>query len=486
MAWGVRSSHLSAAFLLCVPTLLVLLATGCGNSTSTTVTGNTAVTVLASSTANDQLVQWNITLTSLTLTNQAGKTVTLFATPQSVEYMHLNGRVEPRTTVSVPQDVYVSASATLSNQDEPVCVAVDTDTGGLYIDGAIGPLPASLSDVTVNLPAPITVNGTSMGLQLNLEVSKSISSVVCAPSAIGAASITPTFNLTPVVIAAQPTNSTNGMATGLHGLIGSVNAGGSGFSVSGADGPTWQVSIGGSTVFQGITGVAQLAAGMPVDMDVAIQQDASLLATRVAVYDTNTADLTVASGPLLSVSAAVPASYTAFSEQLGPLSNFIGPGMPLSYGNAVFQTSAQLTNLQSLPFTASFNATNMVAGQNVFASTHALVISPEPIYVPATTLTLVPQTINGAVSAVSSSGGFTTYTISLAPYDLFPNLAVQQGQTTLLNNPGSVVVYVDANTQLLNTESLAVGGVLRFSGLLFNDNGTLRMDCSQVNDGVAE
>jgi hypothetical protein len=26
----------------------------------------------------------------------------------------------------------------------------------------------------------------------------------------------------------------------------------------------------------------------------------------------------------------------------------------------------------------------------------------------------------------------------------------------------------------------------RFNGLVFNDNGTLRMDCGQINDGVAE
>jgi hypothetical protein len=39
---------------------------------------------------------------------------------------------------------------------------------------------------------------------------------------------------------------------------------------------------------------------------------------------------------------------------------------------------------------------------------------------------------------------------------------------------------------MLNTSTPAVGTVLRFTGLVFNDNGTLRMDCSQVNDGVPE
>jgi hypothetical protein len=127
----------------------------------------------------------------------------------------------------------------------------------------------------------------------------------------------------------------------------------------------------------------------------------------------------------------------------------------------------------------------MVDGQNIFTSTHALSDPADPLYA-LTTVTLLPQIINGTVSAISSSGGFTTYTVALAPYDLFPDLAVQPGQTTLLNNPGSVVVYVDSNTQLLNSNAIAVGSVLRFNGLVFNDNGTLRMDCGQVNDGVAE
>ena len=73
-----------------------------------------------------------------------------------------------------------------------------------------------------------------------------------------------------------------------------------------------------------------------------------------------------------------------------------------------------------------------------------------------------------------------------ALHDLFPNLAAQPGQTTVLTNPNTVVVYADSNAQMLNSSALSVGGVFRFYGLVFNDNGTLRMDCAQVNDGVAE
>ena len=38
---------------------------------------------------------------------------------------------------------------------------------------------------------------------------------------------------------------------------------------------------------------------------------------------------------------------------------------------------------------------------------------------------------------------------------------------------------------MLNSQPIAAGNNFRFYGLVFNDNGALRMDCAQVNDGVA-
>jgi hypothetical protein len=120
-----------------------------------------------------------------------------------------------------------------------------------------------------------------------------------------------------------------------------------------------------------------------------------------------------------------------------------------------------------------------VPGQNVFATTD-LVTQNLPY--PASTVTLLPQTIDGQISSISSSGGFTIYTVSLAPYDLFPALAPLQGQVNSLSDPQTIVVYAGSNTQILNTP--AAGSVARFYGLVFNDDGTLRMDCAQVSDGA--
>ena len=124
----------------------------------------------------------------------------------------------------------------------------------------------------------------------------------------------------------------------------------------------------------------------------------------------------------------------------------------------------------------------MVPGQEVYFS--ALANNYNGSYPAVSTMTLMPQAINASVVASTTSGNFTDYTVELASYDLFPMLAVQPAQNTLLANPGQVEVYVDSSTQKLNTVALAPGSTLRFEGLIFNDNGTLRMDCAQVSDGV--
>jgi Domain of unknown function (DUF5666) len=486
-----RGSRRQISVSLLTWALLVALATtfmaGCGGGGSkTTLTGNTAVTLLASSTANDQLSELTLNITGVTLTNKEGKSVTLLTTPQYIEFMHLNGGVEPLATVSVPEDVYTSATVS-ANFGIPLCNTYDPSTGD---DGTFSVLTASASDVTANLPAPITVTGTGMGLELNLQVSKSTNYTSCPGIVNGAVpfSYTPTFNVTPVAFAAEPTNSANGKATGLRGLVGSVTANGGSFSVTGdfgagVSGPTWQVSSKSSTVFQGITGASQLATGMPVDIDVAIQADGTVVATRIAVYDANLANLSYSTGPVTYVAAPIPGLFALATDNQGPdFLGFDGGNFSYNFGNAVFQISGQMPNVSTLPFTAAFDGANLVPGQNIFVTMHSGLNGP----IPVSTITLLPQTINGTVSAISSSGNFTTYTISLAPYDLFPNLAVQPEQANLLTEPGSVVVYADSNTQMLNSAPAAVGSVLRFNGLVFNDNGTLRMDCGQVNDGVAE
>lgn len=485
-----RFRILRSQFALAGSFIAVVLA-GCGGGsggTNSGLRGNTTVVVLASSTANDQLVEFPLTLKNLTLTSESGKTVTLFAGPLSAEYMHLNGNLEPLATVSIPQGIYTSASAVLDGTS-PVCVGLDLASGQILIDGSLnGPGTPS---ATVDLPQPITVTGSAMGLVLDLQVSPSAPfSGGCAQALTFSVPIAPKFDLKPLVIAAQPTNTSNGKVVGLVGTIAAVGATGNQFTVSAPYGygngnpPRWQVSTNGSTVFQGIGSASGLVNGMPVDMDLALQQDGTLMAKRISVYDSDTTSLSLSSGHLLNsgpAPSAISGLTAQYSGDLPQMSDEFG------YGNANFGVSDQFTNLQSLPFSANFGAANVVVGQNVLVTSNApLVNGFPPLPLPATTMRLMPQTINATVTAISRSGGFNIFTVTLAPYDLFPNLAARPGQPALLTNPNTVLVYADSNTQILNSNSVSAGGVFRFYGLVFNDGGTLRMDCAQIREGVAE
>ena len=130
----------------------------------------------------------------------------------------------------------------------------------------------------------------------------------------------------------------------------------------------WQVSADGSTVFQGTTNVSGLSTGMPIDMDVALQADGSLMATRVAVYNTDATNLSLSNGQLILADPVAPnvdGLSAQFSGNISELYDVFG------YGNAISQVSNQFTNLQNLPFVATFNAANTVAGQNVLVTSNA-------------------------------------------------------------------------------------------------------------------
>ena len=484
--------HVFAILLTSIFTATIV-STGCGSSSmakTPPLTGNTAVTVVASSTANDQLAEFDLGFQSITLTSQSGMTATLGSSSTSglgAEFMHLNGTAQPLLTATIPQGIYTSATVTLGG-GAFVCIALGQVDGEQTLSSATYSIFPSTA--TVNFPSPLTVTGTSMALSLNLQVSQSATIGDCVNVAgFSGFSAAPTFSLTSLTLAASPTNSANGKVTGIDGEVTAVNSGGNSLTLSipnyvpGLAGLPVSVQSDSNTMYQGISGLSALAVGTFVNMDGAIQSGGSLLATRIAVEDPSA--VYVFRGPLMQVASSVSSFFMHAREMQGAgIPGYpTGEGAPFNYGSAAFQISGQFSNLGSLPFVPSFNGLNMVPGQEVYISTTTLPFNGP--YPAATTMTLMPQTINGTVTAISQSNNFTDYTVSLASYDLFPMLAVQPDQNTVENNPSQVDVYVDSNTQLLNTLALATGSTLRFYGLVFNDNGTLRMDCAQVNDGVA-
>lgn len=206
-------------------------------------------------------------------------------------------------------------------------------------------------------------------------------------------------------------------------------------------------------------------------------------ATRIEVDDASAlADFV---GPLISTDSQ-PGQFGILPNDCFPVPAVVVCDSAIqATSGATFSVSGEFRNLQNLPFVPAFGASSLVLGQN-FSSFSEGVISPQgaPLI---TTVALRPQTINGTVTNISSSGGFNTYTVSLAAYDLFPVVQAAAGPASQnLASPSTVIAYAGANTQLLTTDFIAVGSVVRFRGAIFSDNGVLRMDCQKILDGVAE
>jgi hypothetical protein len=466
------------------------LMAGCssGGASSTPSSSSAAtvtdVTVVLSSNANDQFTDFGAVLQSITLTNYSGKSVTLLSQPMGAEFIHLNGLVEPMITGTLPQDTYTSATVTVGNT-QFTCVGINTEGGLLVSTYAYGYVQPAF--VTVNLPTPIVVSGDTTGLTLRMLTDQSASLSSCASGASYA--ITPTFTLSSFDIAHATLGSPSNTVLSLEGEITAVSAASGSFEVQRPElmsepATNLNVSTDSGTVLQGIDDLASLAVGMFVDIDGAIQADGSVHATRVSVADRAAVD--VRRGPIVSVyNQAVP--IVTIKPVTGQGTDGLVNLEPYDFSSTMFNISGQLTNLQQLPFAATFNAANMVAGQNVYLSSPAFVTCCGlQYYAPATTITLMPQAIDGIVLGSSVSGNFTIYSVELANYDPFVILAALPGQATLVTQPDVVQVYVDSSTRMLNSTSVATGGTLRFYGLVFNDQGVLRMDCAQINDGVPQ
>jgi len=442
----------------------------------------TNVTVVLSSDANDQFTDFGAVLQGITLTNASGKSVTLLSESLGTEFVHLNGLVEPLITGTVPRDTYTSATVSVGAA-QFTCATLDTGGGLLLSTFAYGYVQAPF--VTVSLPTPISVTGDSLGLTLRMLVQQSAIVSGCAGGA--SYEIRPTLTLSSFDIANAAPGSATNTAFSLEGAVTAVSGAAGSFQLqrtaylSQAQ-TSLKVSTDAGTVLQGIDGLDSLAVGMFVDLDGAIQADGSVLATRVSVADPAAVD--VRRGPVLSVfTGSIP--IVTIRPVAGQGKDGLVDDEAYDFSTTTFHISGQLSNVQQLPFAATFNAANMVPGQNVYLSSPAFVTCcGGEYYAPATTLTLMPQTIDGTVLGSSVSGNFTVYAVELSNDDLFPSLAVQPGQATLLTQSNEVQVYVDGSTRLLNSDPVATGRTFRFYGLVFNDQGVLRMDCAQVNDGV--
>jgi uncharacterized protein DUF5666 len=484
MARAQRSQFHTVAFFQRFLATLVAAAcvsgvmTGCGSGMkqgpgTTQFSGTTSVTVLITSAANGHFSSFIIPFQTITLTNNTGETVTLLDTLQIAEFSHLNGSPAILAKATVPQGIYTSGKVTFSNPSFTYIKL--TSTGGISTNTDQDGIP---TQSPLKLAAPVTITGTAMGLLLELDEAQSVS-CTCTGSVPETFSIAPVLNLSATTISVQPVNFRNGKLTGISGRIKTVNSGGSSLSLtasnsaSGPNNPDLSLAVNPATLYQGVGGLASLSTNMFADVDAALQSDGSLLATRVEVRDP--AALNTMAGPVIAMSPLIPELIIYGRQEQGDdmTPNPINMDQ-FNFGGAVFQTSGEFTIPANLPFTPLFSSANIVNGQNIAVSFGHNQFPAGGM--PVNTVTLLPQTINGTIAGISTSGSFTVYQVALPSYDLIP----------VANGANTVAVYVNADTQILASAPVTLGSVVRFNGLLLNDSGTLRMVAARVLDGTGE
>lgn len=471
-----------------ITALTVGCGTGAGGAPPSPTKGSSIVNLYVTSVSNNQYAFFKIALEGLSLTTSSGKSVNLITKTLAPDFIPVNGAYEPVAITTVPQGTYTGARITLGGATVG-CVAIDPSSGAVVTgDNADQQVPPS--DVSVTLPEPIAISGSSMALSLKLVVSKSVTLSGCSENSTH--SITPEFTL------GVPKNvnfaSTSGLAsqTGILGRVTSINASSGMCKIEAANvgnGIGWTVMTRSSTAFEGVSGLPALTPDMPVYVNLITEPDGSLVATRLQVLDTNTRGLSILSGPILQSAQVYSQSgsknavdYLLEVAARGPLA---GNANYFNFTQAKYETAGQFTNLENLPFVATFNDTTMVPGQRIVLTSHASTVVGSFPYTSASTVTLLPQTIDGTVTGISSDNGFKTYTVTLPSYDPFPLMPTAKGVSDQIADPNTVVVYADSNTLTDTSNSLSIGGVYRFHGLVFDNQGTLRMDSDWIRDGVA-
>ncbi len=159
-----NGSRLGVCLLLC---FWALVSSGCGGSQSQPFQPTGTVTTIQTGDAlNDQIVKFELTISSITLTGVSPTATTgnLLAKPSEVEFVHEAGTLEPLTVAHIPPGTYNGATLSVSN---PELVVLNGTTPTK--------VPATLSSPTVTVTfANITVGTAPLFINFDLDLANSI------------------------------------------------------------------------------------------------------------------------------------------------------------------------------------------------------------------------------------------------------------------------------------------------------------------------
>jgi Domain of unknown function (DUF5666) len=392
----------------------------------------------------DRIVSFQLTIDSVTFRSSTGD-VPWLSQPRRLELTRLSSRFEPLLVRHVPQGDY-----------SPVVIGV-SDPQISFID--------SSGVLHENVAPTLASSSETLNIQLSIGSTPTLFSLVPLADSVSfaddAVTVTPRFGL------GWPASSVQ-----IDDLVGSVTSMGSNsFAVCGigsayANG-TFTFTTDSNTQFQGVTGVGGLTTGFIVSVSGRPKSDGSLLATKVKVENNNPSLGLVIEGITLSMAPGRLQMLVRQFSGLGAPSPTVGGALTLDANAATqFRVDRDNVDLNNLNFTPTFDALNMVLGQNVRVSTSGSDIATSIPFI-AEQLTLEPQSFDGIASASASgsvSGQFT-FTLELSGDSAFAHMTGHNSVLVTLQPSSRMFIFSlgDGCISCITNQPVRVRGLLFFS-----------------------
>jgi len=431
--------------------VFALLLTGCGGgkNTLTATPGSGNVTIQTGDAVNDQVVKFELTISSITLTgvSPTATTANLLSKPGEVEFVHEAGTLEPLTLANVPAGTYNGATLTISN---PEVVVVNA--------GVPTKVPATLSSTTVNVTFPnLTVGASPLFINFDLNLA---SSITLNGSPVTSATVNPTFTVSTSTVAPNKGNEDDedGENDDVHGSVKSINA--PNFTITTNSTDITFATDANTNFNDGIKSLADLKVGDVVEVDSVTQADGSKLATKIERECDNQGEELEG---IISAVTGSPATQITVAHQVDSTAS----SAPPTTVNIALNASTQFivrTDKLNLSSPPAFDASHIANGQRVEADANG---TTSPIL--AAKLKLREQALFGTVAttpAPTSSG----FTLTLSSTSAFATLS---GTT-------SIPVTIVSGTNLQVTPS--AGATVRVRGLVFFNAGTYTMIATRVDN----
>ena len=421
---------------------------GRGNGTQFSSPGSTPIQITVSDSPADQVLSAQVTINSIALTTNSNATVRMLPSATTVELSHLLATAQPVAMVDVAQGTYTNASITLSN------IVLNFVDGSSVLQQFVfpGPFTASFS-----FPATIASNPGVFNLDINLAQSlTSFSPGGFTPSVSAVLTGVPAFN--------QQEEGTGA----IHDLTGTITSTGtSGFTVAVNQASTsLAILVDTNTQFAGVTGLADLTAGMIVEVNALMPGNGTLLATKV---EGETGVKMVAEGVVVGGTPGTPNRFQiVVQQQAGTNAPPIGALLPVSTDNTTtFVLPTDEVSLSGLPFTPTFSGfANLAVGQTVQVRTTS------DFTAVAAEVKLAPRAMSG--SPITQNG--SQFTLGLPPTGSALNF---------MTGASSVDFIVQPATEFKGMTGIILGSPVRVRGLMFFDipSSRYKLVASRITPG---